>query len=505
MQNQEKDLRGTERRGVMRSSAIKSMFLLSSAIAWAQSGGTFTATGNMITARTGHTATLLLSGKVLIAGGASTSLVITLNSVYPQQTALASAEIYDPSTGMFAATGSMTTARTSHSATLLPDGRVLIAGGSGDLSAEIYDPSSDTFTAAGKLVATPYSGLQSVPLLRDGRVFVAGQPTAQIYDPATGMFAATAPYVNPAPDYMECAVLLADGRVLLTGGSDLGGWSELYDPVTNSFAGTGGANLPCGNGSMLQPGGGGVCWFINVNTVTLLPNGKALIAGCNSGSDYDDLPAEGEVYDPPSGIFTAIGNTIAPHEYSTATLLLDGTVLIAGSLLGGGNADAAAELYDAATSRFVFAGNMISDRYAQTATLLPDGTVLIAGGDTATAEIYHPAVLVPSPVLYSLPDGMQGAIWHNTTGELASPSSPAVAGEVLAMYTNNLIEGGVIPPQVVIGRHLAEVLSFGDAPGYPGFFQVNFRVPNDVAPGSAVSVRLTYIERPSNEVTIGLQ
>ena len=73
------------------------------------------------------------------------------------------------------------------------------------------------------------------------------------------------------------------------------------------------------------------------------------------------------------------------------------------------------------------------------------------------------------------------------------------------MYTNNLIEGGVIPPQVIIGGHLAEVLYSGDATGYPGFFQVNFRVPNGVAPGSAVSVRLIYIERSSNEVTIGLQ
>jgi uncharacterized protein (TIGR03437 family) len=99
---------------------------------------------------------------------------------------------------------------------------------------------------------------------------------------------------------------------------------------------------------------------------------------------------------------------------------------------------------------------------------------------------------------------MQGAVWH-ATGEVASPSSPATAGEVLAMYTNNLLVGGVIPPQVVIGSHLAEVIYFGDAPGYPGFYQVNFRVPNSVSPGSAVPVRLIYMERPSNEVTIGLQ
>ena len=73
------------------------------------------------------------------------------------------------------------------------------------------------------------------------------------------------------------------------------------------------------------------------------------------------------------------------------------------------------------------------------------------------------------------------------------------------MYTNNLIEGGAIPPQVAIGGQLAEVLYFGDAPGYPGFFQVNFRVPSGVTPGPAVPVRLTYLDRPSNEVTVALQ
>jgi uncharacterized protein (TIGR03437 family) len=78
-------------------------------------------------------------------------------------------------------------------------------------------------------------------------------------------------------------------------------------------------------------------------------------------------------------------------------------------------------------------------------------------------------------------------------------------GEVLSLYTNNLAEAGVIPPQVAVGDRLAEILFFGDAPGYPGYYQVNFRVPSGVAPGPAVPVHLTYLGRPSNEVAIAVQ
>lgn len=123
----------------------------------------------------------------------------------------------------------------------------------------------------------------------------------------------------------------------------------------------------------------------------------------------------------------------------------------------------------------------------------------------ASAELYTPASIIPAPVLFSLSgDGKgQGAIWHSTTGAVVSASDPAIAGEALSMYTANLAAGGVIPPQVIVGGRLAKVLYFGPAPGYSGYDQVNFVESEGIAPGPFVSVRLTYLGRPSNEVTIG--
>ena len=131
----------------------------------------------------------------------------------------------------------------------------------------------------------------------------------------------------------------------------------------------------------------------------------------------------------------------------------------------------------------------------------------ICCGTTASAELYTPAILVAAPRLFSLSgDGKgQGAIWDATTGLVPSRVMPAVAGEILSMYTSGLSEGSVIPPQVSLGGSLAQILYFGDAPGYPGFSQVNVVVPDGIVPGSAVPVRLSYLGRSSNEVTISVQ
>jgi len=238
------------------------------AFAPAQATGVWTATGSMATARYGHTATLLPNGQVLVTGGNN------FTTGY-----LASAELYDPATGVWTTTGSLANARNHHPATLLPNGQVLVAGGAASgvfgmtnffASAELYDPATGVWTATGSMDGG--RGGHTATLLSSGKVLVAGGfntvelSSAELYDPATGVWTATGSMANGRG--FHTATLLQNGQVLVVGGSQEGNiapGAELYDPATGMWTAT---------SSM------GTARYLH--TATLLPNGQVLVSGGHS-------------------------------------------------------------------------------------------------------------------------------------------------------------------------------------------------------------------------------
>jgi galactose oxidase-like protein/Kelch motif protein len=263
----------------------------------AQSPGTFIATGNMLTARSNHTATLLPDGRVLIVGGTGNS------------TPLSSAELYDPGTGIFIRTGNMIAPRTLHTATLLADGRVLVAGGYDPswrsvASAELYDPTSGTFSATGNMINARLG--HTATLLHNGKVLIAGgvRMDAELYDSESGTFSAV-----PSSHrlVLPTATLLPDGNVLTAVGTfveSVGrlfrGYvnlrlsfknSQLFDPAANTFIATGA--IPSYN----------MYW----HTATLLKNGKVLIAGGGDG-DEGYYSASASLFDPATRTFNEIAS-----------------------------------------------------------------------------------------------------------------------------------------------------------------------------------------------------
>ena len=246
-----------------------------------------------------HTATLLPDGRVLVVGGLGIGGY------------LSSAELYDPLTGSWTVTGSMGEGRQYHTATLLLDGRVLVVGGSGMgdsvnggslASAELYDPSSGSWTTTGSM-SEARLGYVPATLLPDGSVLVVGGDSlTEVDQPETGRSA---------------ALTLAS--------------AELYDPRTGSWTPT---------GSMREARGG--------HTVTLLPDGRVLVAGGHSSDTTgNSLLASAELYDPRTRSWSATAALLEARSGHAATLLLDGTVLVAGGFGGGddNSALASAELY----------------------------------------------------------------------------------------------------------------------------------------------------------------
>jgi hypothetical protein len=264
----------------------------------------------MIDVRFEHSTTLLPNGKVLVAGGSPTAVSY-----------LSAAELYDPATGAWSATGAMTDARRAHTATLLPNGKVLVTGGhngSDISSAELYDPASGTWSRTASLSIAKEENTAS--LLVNGKVLVTGGNAvsagvgplsiAELYDPATGTWAVTGAMKNAR--YYNSATRLANGKVLVVGGYDGSFLSaaELYDSATGTWSLTG--TLADARGRY---------------TLTLLPSGQVLVSG---GVNSTNSLTSAELYDPTTGMWSPTGAMKDRRESHTATMLNNGTVLIAG-------------------------------------------------------------------------------------------------------------------------------------------------------------------------------
>ncbi len=351
--------------------------------------GSWTATGPTTTERYQHTATLLLNGKVLVAGGESGD---------PLTGPVSSAELYDPLTGAWAATGSMKTTRANHTATLLPNGTVLVAGGYDGTNllstAELYEPVKGVWTATGKM-ATVRSG-HTLTLLLNGQVLAAagtdgGNPlfSAELYDPDTGGWIPTGS-LN-VPRFSHTATLLPGGKVLVAGGHvfDFGGFdslssAELYDPATGAWTTT-----------------GDLTTSRDAHSATLLTSGLVLAVGGQFENIFGYSLSSAELYDPGTGLWMGAAELNTARDLHTATLLPNGQVLIAGgeavTIQGGRQVLSSAELYDSTPGSWVPTGQMKTARSDHTATLLAGGEVLVAGGfnfasqaEISGAELYNP-------------------------------------------------------------------------------------------------------------------
>jgi hypothetical protein len=281
-----------------------------------QATGTWSNTGNLNAARSGHTATLLPNGKVLVAGGIDCFVKFQADHC----SWVNSTELYDPATGTWSSTGNLNAAREYHTATLLPNGKVLVTGGYDGRflnSAELYDPATGTWSYTGNLNTSRYR--PTATLLPNGKVLVVGGynlNSAELYDPATGIWTSTGNLNAAQSD--QTATLLPNGKVLVAGGGD----AELYDPATGTWAYTGNSG---------------------VGAATLLLNGKVLGVGGNTA----------ELYDPTTGTWSITGSLNTARRGQTATLLPNGQVLVAGGVddLGfPGHITNSAELYDPDTN-----------------------------------------------------------------------------------------------------------------------------------------------------------
>ena len=348
--------------------------------------GTWVFTGNLHGSRDGHTATLLMNGTVLVAGGEDNNI------------ALSSSETYSQSIGAWNSAGNLNVARSNASAILLAKGTVLIMGGclancqgATTATAEIYNPTSRTWSLTGKML-TPraYSGAVMLP---GGKILVAG----------------------------GCVTFNINGCMSVTAKA------EIYDPATGKWTATGGMTV--GRGAL---------------TLTMLPNGKVLAAGGQNAAG--DALASSELYNSTTGRWTLTGKLNVARDEHTAVLLANGKVLAIGGETTNGLSTAKTELYDSATGKWTLTGNLNTGRIEHTATMLMNGNVLISGGKRVTltaetvlasAEIYNPStgVWTKTGALHNARTGHTATLLHS--GMVLDASGSGVTQDLISaeLYT----------------------------------------------------------------------
>ncbi|MFL6438728.1 MAG: putative Ig domain-containing protein [Terriglobales bacterium] len=333
----------------------------------------FCPTSAMVIPRVDSPGVRLGDGKVLYAGGNGDGGVILQN-----------AELYDPATQSFAVVPNALPAPrgNGHTATLLPDGRVLLAGGRADAmttvnTADLYLPVSQTFVSTGSMSAP--REFHTATLLPSGKVLIVGgiggQSTLELYDPAENVFGR--PVNLPDPRQWHTATLLANGKVFIAGGAVK--TTLLYDPVTSAT--TSGPDLS------------------SVHTLAAavrLSDGRVLIAGGNDNA----TPSQGatlataDLYDPIANTITAVGSMNFARFAHTAELLPNGRVLIAYGerITQPGFADSvfASELFDPVTGIFT-AGGITSQAFRSRGVFLGNGSILFAGDRSGIPELYLPS------------------------------------------------------------------------------------------------------------------
>ncbi|MES2732295.1 MAG: IPT/TIG domain-containing protein [Bacteroidota bacterium] len=334
--------------------------------------GSFSATGGMTYGRYSHTATLLADGRVLVAGGSG------------NDQANAPCEIYDPATGNWTITGSLKTPRMEHKAFRLKNGKVLIIGGSSGREVanmcELYDPATGQWTDAGSLSVLATSGSNNIyrgagfraVMLANGSILATGGGGYSQNSTRAEVYDQATGKWTLTGEMAYAERILHTNTLLKNGKVLVAGYTTnttLFDPTTNTWTDTGGTSPHQTNA-----------------TAALLPNGKVLFAG---GSSIAGVVDSCKLFDPATGLWTVTGSMQKKRTRLESVVLLNGKVLVVGGQGDQSEQHAGCEIYDPATGKWTPTGSTDPARVLHTLTLLPNGQVLIAGGINFRASGYR--------------------------------------------------------------------------------------------------------------------